>query len=307
MCRRGFTDLQTSRGTSSGSYHRASVFDEAVLAKATLTSNGVNVYGMGNVPGYDAATSPVLKKLWEQTPSTRLALRLLGVNYVVLPVVDPRRAHPRDGFTEMMDPMPGARLYRVNEPLPRVYALGRTGRTMSGPVTLSHLLDEDVVSGKSAWLEPSPYEEPASDETTGAATAEQMAGYQLGAGKAGDCEITRFESGKVDINCDMRKDGWLVLNEQSAPGWRVTVDEEPARMFAANTLARAVPLEAGLHSVTFDYKLPGLRLGGYLTMFALIAVVGAGLLPLLPARVQGISPEIKSPEQHRRGLRPPGT
>ncbi len=48
----------------------------------------------------------------------------------------------------------------------------------------------------------------------------------------------------------------LLLNDQYDPNWRVTVDGKPAPLLRANFIMRGVYLEAGEHTVQFQYSLP---------------------------------------------------
>lgn len=68
--------------------------------------------------------------------------------------------------------------------------------------------------------------------------------------------------------------GLLVLADQNYPGWRVWVDGRPRRIEPADDIFRAVELDAGEHELRFAYQPQGFRVGLYLGMLALAAVVG---------------------------------
>jgi hypothetical protein len=89
----------------------------------------------------------------------------------------------------------------------------------------------------------------------------------------GTATITRYRNLSVDVAAAMDRPGWLVLGDVNYPGWTVTVDGQPAPLYTAYSLVRAVPLAAGRHTVHFAF-LPGSVLAG-------AAVSGVALLLLL--------------------------
>ncbi|MCX6023340.1 MAG: YfhO family protein, partial [Chloroflexi bacterium] len=63
--------------------------------------------------------------------------------------------------------------------------------------------------------------------------------------------------------------GFVVFPEASYPGWRATVDGQPAEIVRANLLFQAVYVPEGRHRVTFEFTSPMLALGGAITRSAL--------------------------------------
>jgi Bacterial membrane protein YfhO len=68
----------------------------------------------------------------------------------------------------------------------------------------------------------------------------------------------------------------LVLADAHDPGWRASVDGEPATLLRANVAFRAVPVPAGRHTVELVYRPRRLLLG--LVVAGVAAVVAAGML-----------------------------
>ncbi|HEX7154545.1 MAG TPA: 6-pyruvoyl-tetrahydropterin synthase-related protein [Thermoanaerobaculia bacterium] len=64
-------------------------------------------------------------------------------------------------------------------------------------------------------------------------------------------------------------DGILVLAQQDAAGWRVSVDGRPAEKLLANGIFRAVHIEKGRHTVVWTYRAPAFFIGGVMTLFTL--------------------------------------
>jgi hypothetical protein len=82
---------------------------------------------------------------------------------------------------------------------------------------------------------------------------------------------------RVTIRAALDAPGYLVLADIRYPGWRATVDGEPAELLRANYAFRAVQLETGEHTVEMIYRPTSVLVGGALSLAAL-AVIAAGLV-----------------------------
>ena len=63
-----------------------------------------------------------------------------------------------------------------------------------------------------------------------------------------------------------------MLLDSYSPGWRATVDDQPAPIYPANHAFRAVIVPAGKHSVTFTYAPPLLWIGAWISLGTLVVV-----------------------------------
>jgi Bacterial membrane protein YfhO len=214
---------------------------------ASLIPNTVTTFGVATLPGYDAAIPTLLPDLWLKGQKVgQSVLRLLGISYVVLPIDDPGdRVEHRSGLTPMLDPLPGSRLYRVPQALPRVYLAGRADG-VTDEQAMARLFEPEVVEGKLALVAGAPLPGPA--------------------GRAGDCQLTAFSNSRVVARCQAQRPALAVFLEQHDAGWSADVDGAPAPLQRANLLMRAVPLQAGTHIVTLSYTPPGLRAGALLAL-----------------------------------------
>ncbi|HYM59758.1 MAG TPA: YfhO family protein [Thermoanaerobaculia bacterium] len=77
------------------------------------------------------------------------------------------------------------------------------------------------------------------------------------------------ESARVIVNAP--RPGLLVLTQQAAPGWSVSVDGVPRPQVVAQGVFRAVAVSAGRHDVMWRYAPPGLAIGATITLLTLIA------------------------------------
>jgi hypothetical protein len=218
---------------------------------ASLIPNTVTTFGVATLPGYDAAIPSLVPQLWQTGQKVgQSVLRLLGISYVVLPIEDPRDpVEHRSGITPMLDPVPGSRLYRVPQALPRVYLAGRA-EVVSDEQALGRLFEPDVVEGKLALV-------------TGGALPGP-------AGRAGACALTAFSNNRVAARCQAERPAMAVFLEQHDAGWAAELDGAPAPLLRANLLMRAVAVPAGTHAITLSYKPPGLRAGALLSLFSTV-------------------------------------
>lgn len=66
--------------------------------------------------------------------------------------------------------------------------------------------------------------------------------------------VARPSRAKVVCSVVTRTPGILILNDLFFPGWEARVDGEPAAIYRANVIARAVVVPAGKHVVEFTYR-----------------------------------------------------
>lgn len=89
---------------------------------------------------------------------------------------------------------------------------------------------------------------------------------------------------RLGLEVALESPGLVVIADTYYPGWKASVDGEPASIFPANLLFRAVYVPAGEHRVALSYEPRSFRFG--VVLFALGAAVA--LLMLLRGRVAGL-------------------
>jgi Predicted membrane protein len=228
----------------------------------TLVPNTANAWGIAMVPGYDAAIPSRLESAWAAGQTDRLAaLRLLGVDYSVLPLRDPRApSDQRTGLQPLVDPLPGARLYRVSGSLPRVF-LAAHAEIVPDSIALARLFEPAVVAGESVWLAPD-------------ANARELPATP---GRAGNCRLDSFSNLRLQAQCAGGQPGLAVFNEQYDQGWSATLDDQPAPVLRANLNVRAIALAPGAHHIIMQYSPPGLRAGAAVTLVSLLSLLGLAI------------------------------
>lgn len=74
-------------------------------------------------------------------------------------------------------------------------------------------------------------------------------------------EIVSYDPERVQVQVTLDRSGYLVLTDTHYPGWKVTVDGEPAPVLRADLYFRSVPLPAGEHEVILHYRPSSVQLG----------------------------------------------
>lgn len=98
----------------------------------------------------------------------------------------------------------------------------------------------------------------------------------------GHAHITRYEAETVTIDVATDAPGYLVLTDTYYPGWQAAVDGRPAPILRADLVFRAVPLEAGRHTVEFHYRPASFRTGLWVSLAAALLVLMVVLGALRP-------------------------
>lgn len=101
---------------------------------------------------------------------------------------------------------------------------------------------------------------------------------------SGTADITPLadEAGRVAARVQLDAPGYLVLSDAYYPGWRATVDGQPAPILRANGFVRAVLLSPGEHTVEFTFAPASLGAGAVCSASALgLWAVAAILLAVL--------------------------
>lgn len=261
--------------------YRAETVDDAIAAVAppttvaqvqrnlvgTLIDNHAGGFGIASVPGYDAAMPTTLSSLWLGGKRDGVGLlRLASVAYAVLP----SSTADLPGLQPVLDPIPGARLYRVAGILPRVY-LAQPAAILSDALALQAVFAPDVIAGKRVILAP----EPPPPRTVVIAEP----GDRNRADDLGTCHLMMFANTRIEAECSANAPTLAVFVEQFDRGWSATLDGRPAPVLRANLAMRAIPITPGTHRIVLSFSPPGLRTGLVLSiagLFALIALTAIG-------------------------------
>lgn len=82
--------------------------------------------------------------------------------------------------------------------------------------------------------------------------------------------ITGYGPNEIDAQVNARYDGYVVLSEIYAPGWRAFVDEQEVPVIRANYLFRALGVPAGSHRVRMIYDPLSFKAGAIISGLTLV-------------------------------------
>lgn len=240
---------------------------------ATATGVAGNTYpnfGIEQLYGYDGMFPARIKRYMNELHpgAWERAEPLLSISHYLHPigVLEPDAAPEQYRLERVAD---GVEIRTNLKALPRAQLVGRVERFDSGDAVLNRIKDEDFDGAKVALIEAdSSVELPVSDAT-----------------RLGSADIVRRTTQSVDVVLNASEPCMLVLADAYYPGWRATIDGEPAPLYAANYVSRAVPIPVGEHTVRFEFSPRsfwigyGMSVGGLLLALLLGAVVLRRLRP----------------------------
>lgn len=95
---------------------------------------------------------------------------------------------------------------------------------------------------------------------------------QIQAGQ-GSVVVDRENDAEVKIQANMTRGGLVVLDDAWAHGWSVEVDGHHAQPLEVDDVMRGVDVPAGDHTVVWHYEVPGLKLGGLISLLSLLVIL----------------------------------
>ncbi len=84
--------------------------------------------------------------------------------------------------------------------------------------------------------------------------------------------ITKYEPERVVVEIESKSDSFLILTDAYYPGWKATLNGEPAPIYKADLMFRGVAVPAGQHEVEFTYEPASYRLGKIFSLAGLLLI-----------------------------------
>ena len=145
-------------------------------------------------------------------------------------------------------------------------------RERRSPVLIVHSADEmAALSSKPAMKKTPP------DQRTSNAAASLT---QLAPASAVPVQLTSYTPNQLAFTFDAPSAGWLMVTDRWAPGWKAAVNGQPATVYGADFLFRAVRVDVGTNVIRFWYEprtwLPSLIVSwGTLLIFIAASLIRA--------------------------------
>ncbi|HVX14176.1 MAG TPA: YfhO family protein [Pirellulales bacterium] len=109
-----------------------------------------------------------------------------------------------------------------------------------------------------------------------------------GADSAHTAAAKELAPGKVQVETESQSATFCVLSDIYYPGWRVTVDGQPAKIFRTDYVLMGVELPPGRHTVLFEYIPTRFYVGAGITCFALLVVAALLAAPMRRPKRDGV-------------------
>jgi hypothetical protein len=197
---------------------------------------------------------------WENFLQYEAFLAAANIGYVIAAVdlsVDPQTQAPT-GFQKAFVGRTAA-VFRVTRTLPRVYLAPEVRIAPNKRAAMAAMRQQwnptRVAIVEGAKIAPLP-----STELTGTATLD-----------------SHTDPDRVEVTTETNRRALLVLADNYSRGWKATVDGAPVPILRANYTFRGVIVDAGRHHVAFTFHPDSLYHGLYISLAALILLVGYGV------------------------------
>lgn len=214
--------------------------------------NGAMAYDVQSVFGYDPLTLQRYEEFITSRPDPRArTYDLLNAGYLV--TTAPQGFPEEPGEPQLLLEQSGVTIYKRPGSLPRAWIV-RQLRVMDDAAILEHI-HEPAFDPRATALVEAPTSCP---------------------GTGGQVKITEYSGNGIEAQTE-GGGGLLVLSEIHYPGWKATVDGEPAELVRADYLLRALCVPPGTHQIDLRYDPPLLKLGLLITAVALLLVAAASI------------------------------
>jgi hypothetical protein len=150
------------------------------------------------------------------------------------------------------------RVYAVVDPFPRAWIVHKVEVIPDAEEALSRLSADEF------------------DLRQAAIVAEPLDARLSGAAGNSTVQVTAFAANRITVEVDAIDEGLLVMSEIHYPGWRASVDDQPARLIRANAIQRGVPIPQGRHTVHMRYNPFTARLGLVISGLAVVLIIAVG-------------------------------
>ena len=94
---------------------------------------------------------------------------------------------------------------------------------------------------------------------------------------------------RVELEASLESAGIVVLADIHYPGWKLTIDGQPAPIYKVNRLMRGAAVPDGVHRLVYSYEPRSFQVGGTITLASLIAAAAFAVYCALWPRARTVS------------------
>jgi hypothetical protein len=98
-------------------------------------------------------------------------------------------------------------------------------------------------------------------------------------------QVLLDEPHRIVVNISAKNDGWLVIADTWDPGWYVKIDDNFGELFHANYLFKAIPINAGDHTVVLGYSSIWFLAGAVLSTLSMMIIALLGCMVFLDKKL----------------------
>ncbi|HEY7068295.1 MAG TPA: hypothetical protein VII06_42995 [Chloroflexota bacterium] len=157
------------------------------------------------------------------------------------------------------------RVYRLSAALPIAYLVTRCEEVGSAGAALARFTDASFDPTQAVIIE-------AADVATGSAVCSTPG--SRASEIPGEAAVVSRSLNSLTFRVVANQAVWLVVAESWDPSWRGTVDGASAALVPGNYAFRAVRVPEGTHLVELRYEPASVRIGGVVTLVALLVLAG---------------------------------
>lgn len=181
-------------------------------------------------------------------------LRLKNVKYIIAPFKSENKELSLRKEIDFASEQLPYYVYELRNPLPHAF-LVNDSITIDKSDVMGKLLADDFDPERTVVLEEMPSNEAGNPPSN-----------QDGV------EMIEYLPERVTVRTKTDNPAFLILTDTNYPGWEVKVNGNPAKIFQANYLFRAVEVEAGESEVVFEFKPISFYIGAGVTAITVLVV-----------------------------------
>jgi hypothetical protein len=210
-------------------------------------------------------------------------LNLLGARYIIEDIgrdlyeeKDPSRKMP-SGFKRKKVFSGALNIYENPDAIPRAFFSNKVEVIGERRGVLERLAD-GAFDYKHAIIledEPEPADVPSEASDTSAAS---------------DVVVKPEGEAKINIIASAPASGFIFLDDVRMPGWHARVDGIETRIYRADYLFMAIPIDAGKHSIEIEYRPIGFRVGVWISTISAVLFLLGGAIEVARTRTKTLSP-----------------